>query len=162
VEHLSLTDIQVKIEDFKPTTKQLNFLESYLKQEVRKPIETLAAESGIDESTYYLWIRRPEFNKWFYDQIQVNKHRFAPRIIDNLFSQARETTDKGMIELALRVLDLYTPTTKNINENYDINYAEMMKVIKEKAIQLTTIEVDQTGVMEEPLQLVEYSEVKEG
>jgi len=120
---------------FQPKQTQIDFLEVYLSQEVRKSIEELATEAGVTAKTYYEWRKNPDFNKWFYDQIEINKHRFAPRILDNLFTQAQTTNDKGTIELALKVLDLYTPTQKNINENIDITQEQIDKVL-EKAKEL--------------------------
>jgi len=124
---------------FVPSVNQVKFLEAYLSQEVRETIEGLCVKADVQRSTYYEWLKKPEFNEWFYSQIQISKHRFAPRILDNLFNLARQTTDKGMIELALRVLDLYTPTAKQINENIDITDDKINEVL-EHAKQL--LEVD--------------------
>jgi hypothetical protein len=116
---------------FKPSKAQAEFLEAYLNQETRKTIEELCSEAKVDRTTYYYWIKKPEFNEWFYNQIELNKYRYAPRIMDNIFTKAMgpnaTTQDK---ELALRVLRIYTPTQKNINENHDFNYeAELEKII---------------------------------
>ena len=124
---------------FQPKETQLAFLEAYLSQEVRMSIEQLAEIAGITAKTYYEWVKNPDFNKWFYEQIEVNKHRFAPRILDNLFNLARQTTDKGVIELALKVLDLYTPTNKQINENINITDDTLNKVL-ENAKKLITVD----------------------
>jgi len=130
---------QENSKSFKPNEKQLSFLEIYLSQEVRRSIEDMANEVGINPATYYLWRRNPAFNEWFYNQIQLNKHRYAPAILDNLFTLAKKSNDKGLIELALRVLDLYTPTAKQINENIDITDDKINEVL-EHAKQL--LEVD--------------------
>jgi len=128
-----------KNDKFQPNENQMKFLEAYLSQEVRESIESLCEKAGVDRTTYYLWLKKPDFNKWFYEQIEVNKHRFAPRILDNLFNLARQTTDKGVIELALKVLDLYTPTNKQINENINITDDTLNKVL-ENAKKLITVD----------------------
>jgi len=119
-----------KSNKFQPKETQVAFLEAYLSQDVRMTIEELAQKAGITAKTYYEWQKQPEFNEWFYKNIEANKHRFAPRILDNLFNLARQTTDKGMIELALRVLDLYTPTAKNITETIDITDDKINEVLE--------------------------------
>lgn len=137
--------------NFKPNEKQIAFLELYLSQEVRRSIEDMSNEVGINPATYYLWRRNPAFNEWFYDQIQVNKHRYAPAILSNLFTQATTTTDKGTIELALKVLDLYTPTSKNINENHNMDYRAFIETIKKKANELSSIEITESGEITDSL-----------
>ena len=121
---------------FNPTENQMKFLEAYLSQEVRESINELCEKAGVVRTTYYEWLKKPEFNEWFYKQIEVNKHRFAPRIIDNVFTKAMQenatTQDK---ELALKVLQIYTPTSKTINENIDITNETLEKVL-EKAKEL--------------------------
>lgn len=142
-----MSNTQENSKNFKPNEKQLAFLELYLSQEVRRSIEDMATEVGINPATYYLWRRNPAFNEWFYDQIQVNKHRYAPAILSNLFTQATTTTDKGTIELALKVLDLYTPTSKNINENHNVDYKAFIEIVKKKANELSNIKVTESGVI---------------
>jgi hypothetical protein len=127
-----MSEYQQNINDFKPSELQLSFLESYLSQEVRLSIEQLCKNAGVDKGSYYNWIKKPAFNKWFYDQIEVNKHRFAPRIFDNIFSKAM--SEKASVqdkELALRVLGLYTPTTKTITDNQD--YEKILEEVLSKA-----------------------------
>lgn len=122
--------------NFTPNENQLKFLEAYLSQEVRETIGELCGKADVSRVTYYEWLKKPEFNEWFYRQIEVNKHRFAPRIIDNVFTKAMQenasTQDK---ELALKVLQIYTPTQKNINENINIT-DETLNNVLEKAKQL--------------------------
>lgn len=122
--------------NFTPTEKQLSFLEAYLSQEVRESIESLCDKANVDRTTYYQWLKKPDFNEWFYKQIEANKYRFAPRILDNVFTRAMSkeasTQDK---ELALKVLQVYTPTQKNINENIDITDDKINEVL-EKAKEL--------------------------
>lgn len=115
---------------FTPTENQMNFLEAYLSQEVRESIDSLCDKAGVDRGTYYKWLKKPDFNDWFYKQIEANKHRFAPRIIDNVFTKAMSkeasTQDK---ELALKVLQIYTPTNKQINENINITDETLERVL---------------------------------
>jgi len=132
---------------YTPSETQLKLLEAYLSQEVRESIESLCNKAGVSRVTYYEWLKKPEFNKWFYGQIELNKHRFAPRILDNLFTQAQTTNDKGTIELALKVLDLYTPTQKNINENHNMDYKAFIETVKKKATELSNIKVTESGVI---------------
>jgi predicted DNA-binding protein YlxM (UPF0122 family) len=134
-----MADLLQNKDIFTPSDNQVKFLEAYLTQEVRMSIEELCNKAGVQRSTYYEWLKKPDFNDWFYNQIQANKHRFAPRILDNLFNQARDTKDKGIIELALRVLDLYTPTAKNINETINITDETLEKIL-DRAKELITVE----------------------
>ena len=130
------SEFQHNLDDFKPKETQLKFLECYLNQDVRKSIEELCVETGIDKGTYYYWLKNPLFNKWFYEQINANKHRFAPRIIDNCVTQAmRPKATPQQIELALKVLDLYTPTQKHTID-YNVHYREEIQVLKAKAREL--------------------------
>jgi len=152
-------ETQENIKNFKPNDNQLKFLELYLSQEFRRSIEDMSSEIGINPATYYLWRKSEEFCKWFYDQIQVQKHRHTPDIVMNAIRRAKNPEcNNSDIELALRILDVYTPTTKQINENYDINYVKMMEIIKEKATALSKLEVSESGIINPALELVEKSQ----
>lgn len=135
-------------DNYSPTEKQSAFLEAYLSQEVRMSIDELCKTADVSRQTYYEWVKDHDFNKWFYEQIQANKYRFAPRIIDNCFTKAmlKEATVQDR-ELALRVLEVYTPTEKHINENYDIKYSDFMKTIKDKAKKLSKLKVTASGIV---------------
>ena len=134
-------EIQEKVKEFRPNENQLKFLEVYLSQEVRRSIEDMTTAIGINPATYYLWQRNPDFNEWFYKQIQANKYRYAPRILDNIFTKATSANatvqDK---ELALRVLEVYTPTSKTITET--ANYEEEIKKILNQARELIKVDND--------------------
>ena len=119
------------INNFTPTENQLKFLEAYLSQENRESIESLCDKADVSRVTYYEWLKKPEFNKWFYEQIEANKHRFAPRILDNVFTKAmhKDATNQDK-ELALKVLQIYTPTQRNINETIDITDQKINEVLE--------------------------------
>jgi predicted Zn-dependent peptidase len=143
-----MAESQENIKNFIPSEKQMEFLEVFLNQETKRSIEDMAEEIGINPATYYLWKRNHSFNQWFYEQIQVQKHRHAPEIISNLIRKAK--TDKATpqeIELALKVLDLYTPTNKQVNENYNYDGKKLIEEIKKKAEELSKIEVTESGLI---------------
>jgi len=50
---------------FKPNKKQLKLLETMLDIEVSPTISEVCSVAGIDRSTYYRWMKNPEFKNWF-------------------------------------------------------------------------------------------------
>lgn len=114
---------------FKPTANQMRYLEMYVSQEVKTPVETLCEMAGITAKTYYEWRKNPAFNKWFYDQIQVQKHRHLPDILMNAIRRAKDPkASPSDIELAMRILDAYTPTTRT--ETLDITDKKINEVLE--------------------------------
>lgn len=125
--------------DFVPEVQQIKFLQVYLNQEQLTPLSELCKLAGIDEGKLKTWQTHPEFNQWFYNELQSNKHRYGARIVSNLAIRAADMkAPAAIVELALGVLGLYhkTSTLKIVDDEFQKTYRDEIDRIKRRAIEL--------------------------
>lgn len=58
----------IKSTKFKPSTKQIDWLRSALKPEVPPFISAIAKDCGVRRETWYDWVKKPKFVKWWNEQ----------------------------------------------------------------------------------------------
>ncbi len=108
----------------------------------RFPQEAIPAELSITQGDIDEWFGDPDFADWLYEGIMKVRHRFGIPIIVQL---AEDASKKGapfqLRELALRVLNLYMPTTKAIKEKEVADQKKRLQDVKKKAKELKELEV---------------------
>lgn len=60
---------------FRPTPEMKRFLEARLNMEIKPTITAECEYAQIDRTTYYLWIKKPDFVAWLNEQWELNAGR---------------------------------------------------------------------------------------
>ena len=65
------------IEKFTPTPHMRVWLDTAI-QMIGEPILAIAKEAGIDESTYYIWKKNPQWVDWYTEEYRKRRTRLIP------------------------------------------------------------------------------------
>lgn len=116
---------------FKPTKKHLQFRDLLFSGHSDAQIEK---ELNLEHEDLVQMFEEDGFGQWLYEFLQKAKWKYVVRIELNLFKRAIEQkAGAQMIELALRVTDVYTPTSKKINEELGKIKQKEIDELKKKA-----------------------------
>lgn len=66
-------------EDFKPTPHMLHWLNTQV-QTQSDVIDQIARDSGIDESSWYKWLKQEHFEDWYWGEYDKMTRRWKPTV----------------------------------------------------------------------------------
>lgn len=114
---------------FQPTTKQWDFLKSFLQCKERT-ITGIAKDAGVERTTIYEWRKNPEFVKWFRDEVETAYRAGLPEIYKSIKMIATgDSKDK------MKALELYL-------KRFDIDFLDKHKVELEDNVYINFVPAD--------------------
>lgn len=117
-------------EDFKPTPHMLHWLNTQV-QTQSDVIDQIARDSGIDESSWYKWLKQEHFEDWYWGEYDRLTRRWKPTVDAIGLKFAKKGSPQHFEYLAKRVGNVnnekaqVTSTQLNVlinnhKEKYDI------------------------------------------
>lgn len=68
-----------KVQQFKPSLAMEKWLDTAVELKSDSPTE-ISTESGLSKSNWYDWIKKPEFENWYYENYKNKRKRWLPTL----------------------------------------------------------------------------------
>lgn len=118
-----------ELQEYKPTPHMLVWLDTQIKI-ASDVIDEISEKSGIDETTWYRWLKQPGFEDWYWTEYDKRVRRWKPTIDSLGLKFAKKGSPQHFEYLAKRVGNIEDKSSTIAAELKDGNKAVRIVVTR--------------------------------